>query len=81
MALHIEAALARCAGRIEGADEAARMIEINPHPLRADAQARHRLEPLPQLALGATPWRTSARAGAFVFRILTVASASELRDR
>jgi transcriptional regulator with GAF, ATPase, and Fis domain len=35
MALHIEAALERCAGRIEGPDGAARLLEINPHTLRA----------------------------------------------
>lgn len=35
MAIHIEAALARCAGRIEGAEGAARLLEINPHTLRA----------------------------------------------
>ncbi len=35
MALHIEAALARCKGRIEGSDGAARVLEINPHTLRA----------------------------------------------
>ena len=35
MALHIEAALARCEGRIEGPSGAARLLEINPHPLRA----------------------------------------------
>ena len=35
MALHIEAALARCEGRIEGPTGAARMLEINPHTLRA----------------------------------------------
>ncbi len=35
MALHIEAALARCGGRIEGSNGAARLLEINPHTLRA----------------------------------------------
>jgi transcriptional regulator with GAF, ATPase, and Fis domain len=35
MALHIEAALERCAGRIEGSNGAARLLEINPHTLRA----------------------------------------------
>ncbi len=35
MALHIEAALGRCEGRIEGDGGAARLLEINPHTLRA----------------------------------------------
>jgi transcriptional regulator with GAF, ATPase, and Fis domain len=35
MALHIEAALARCGGQIEGASGAASLLEINPHTLRA----------------------------------------------
>ncbi len=35
MALHIEAALARCEGRIEGPSGAAQLLEINPHTLRA----------------------------------------------
>jgi transcriptional regulator with GAF, ATPase, and Fis domain len=35
MARHIEAALARCRGRIEGPDGAARQLGINPHTLRA----------------------------------------------
>ena len=35
MALHIEAALARCEGRIEGQSGAAHLLEINPHTLRA----------------------------------------------
>jgi len=35
MAAHIEAALARCDGRIEGATGAARLLDINPHTLRA----------------------------------------------
>jgi hypothetical protein len=35
MALHIEAALERCQGRIEGPDGAALLLEINPHTLRA----------------------------------------------
>ncbi|MBY0402183.1 sigma-54 dependent transcriptional regulator [Myxococcota bacterium] len=35
MAMHIEAALARCLGRIEGPGGAAQLLEINPHTLRA----------------------------------------------
>jgi len=35
MAQHIEAALARCHGRIEGAKGAAQLLAINPHTLRA----------------------------------------------
>jgi transcriptional regulator with GAF, ATPase, and Fis domain len=35
MAAHIEAALARTRGRIEGPDGAARLLAINPHTLRA----------------------------------------------
>lgn len=35
MAIHIEAALARCQGRIEGPGGAAQLLEINPHTLRA----------------------------------------------
>jgi DNA-binding NtrC family response regulator len=35
MALHIEAALARCDGRIEGPAGAAQLLAINPHTLRA----------------------------------------------
>ena len=32
---HIETALARCHGRIEGPFGAARLLEINPHTLRS----------------------------------------------
>jgi transcriptional regulator with GAF, ATPase, and Fis domain len=35
MALHIEAALERCGGQIEGEGGAAHLLEINPHTLRA----------------------------------------------
>jgi transcriptional regulator with GAF, ATPase, and Fis domain len=35
MAMHIEAALARTRGRIEGPDGAARLLAINPHTLRS----------------------------------------------
>jgi transcriptional regulator with GAF, ATPase, and Fis domain len=35
MARHIESALAHCGGRIEGPQGAARLLEINPHTLRA----------------------------------------------
>jgi len=35
MAVHIESALARCDGRIEGPTGAARLLAINPHTLRA----------------------------------------------
>jgi DNA-binding NtrC family response regulator len=35
MARHIEEALARCAGRIEGRAGAAALLQINPHTLRA----------------------------------------------
>ena len=35
MARHIEGALARCRGRIEGPDGAAALLKINPHTLRA----------------------------------------------
>jgi transcriptional regulator with GAF, ATPase, and Fis domain len=35
MARHIEAALARTRGRVEGPDGAAKLLEINPHTLRA----------------------------------------------
>jgi transcriptional regulator with GAF, ATPase, and Fis domain len=35
MARHIESALAHCQGRIEGPSGAARLLEINPHTLRA----------------------------------------------
>ena len=35
MARHIESALRRCAGRIEGAQGAAKLLGINPHTLRA----------------------------------------------
>lgn len=35
MSLHIEAALVRTRGRIEGPDGAARLLDINPHTLRA----------------------------------------------
>jgi DNA-binding NtrC family response regulator len=35
MARHIEAALARTGGRIEGRTGAARLLDINPHTLRA----------------------------------------------
>jgi transcriptional regulator with GAF, ATPase, and Fis domain len=35
MCRHIESALARCRGRIEGPDGAARLLRINPHTLRA----------------------------------------------
>ena len=35
MARHIESALAHCGGRIEGPEGAARLLEINPHTLRA----------------------------------------------
>ena len=35
MARHIEAALRRTAGRIEGTRGAARLLGINPHTLRA----------------------------------------------
>ena len=35
MARHIEAALARTGGRIEGRTGAARLLAINPHTLRA----------------------------------------------
>jgi transcriptional regulator with GAF, ATPase, and Fis domain len=35
MAKHVEAALERCQGRIEGPDGAAHLLEINPHTLRA----------------------------------------------
>ena len=34
-ARHIEAALVRTRGRIEGPDGAARLLDINPHTLRA----------------------------------------------
>jgi hypothetical protein len=35
MARHIEQALARCGGRIEGPAGAAALLKINPHTLRA----------------------------------------------
>jgi len=35
MARHIEAALARTRGRVEGPGGAARLLAINPHTLRA----------------------------------------------
>jgi transcriptional regulator with GAF, ATPase, and Fis domain len=35
MARHVEAALARCGGRIEGPNGAAALLKINPHTLRA----------------------------------------------
>ena len=35
MARHIERALARCGGRIEGPRGAAQLLAINPHTLRA----------------------------------------------
>jgi hypothetical protein len=35
MARHIEQALARCGGRIEGPLGAAALLKINPHTLRA----------------------------------------------
>jgi hypothetical protein len=46
MVRHIEAALTRTFGRIEG-PSARRALGINPHTLRAHAQARHRLAALP----------------------------------
>ena len=48
MALHIESALVRCEGRIEGLGGAAHLLGINPHTLRARMKARRRLEALPR---------------------------------
>ncbi len=41
MARHIEAALLRCHGRIEGPFGAARILQINPHTLRGRMRALH----------------------------------------
>jgi DNA-binding NtrC family response regulator len=46
MRLHIEQTPALTHGRIDEPYAAARILAINPHILRADAQARHRLAPL-----------------------------------
>lgn len=44
---HIEGALTRSLGRIEGPFGAAGQLGVNPHTLRTDAQVRHRLASVP----------------------------------
>ncbi len=44
---HIHRALAAAGGRIEGPAGAARLLQINPHTLRADAKVADRLGPFP----------------------------------
>ena len=53
MRVHIERALAAAGGRIEGPRGAAKLLQINPHTLRADAEVADRLGPFPPGPAGA----------------------------